>query len=85
MKELWKLSAREAVGLLKRKKVSPLELIECFRTKIGFFDERRSTFSGAPAHEERQRWRALPLPPRYWSVARAQPAAPRARQPPARQ
>ena len=28
MKELWRLPARQVVGLLKRRKVSPLELID---------------------------------------------------------
>ena len=34
MQDLWKLSATEVVGLLKRKKVSPRELIDAAAARI---------------------------------------------------
>ena len=44
MKELWKLSAMEAVGLLKRRKVSPLELIDAAEARIARTNPKINAF-----------------------------------------
>jgi amidase len=44
MKELWKLSATEVVGLLKKKKVSPLELIDAAEARIGATNPKINAF-----------------------------------------
>jgi len=44
VKELWKLSARQAVGLLKRKKVSPLELIDAAEARIAATNPKINAF-----------------------------------------
>ena len=44
MKDLWKLSARETVQLLKRRKVSPLELIDVAEARIAATNPRINAF-----------------------------------------
>ena len=44
VKDLWKMSAREAVGLLKRGKVSPLELIDVAQKRIEATNPKLNAF-----------------------------------------
>ena len=72
MKELWKLSARQAVGLLKRRKVSPLELIDAAQARIEATNPKINAFvtlcyDRARAHARRlmKKKPAGKLPPHY--------------------
>jgi len=71
MHELWKLSATEAVDLLKREKVSPLELVDAAAARIEATHPKINAFvtlclERARAHAERlSKERRADLPPHY--------------------
>ncbi len=72
MKDLWKLSARQAVALLKRRKVSPLELIDAAAARIEATNPKINAFvtlcyDRARAHAKRlmKKKPAGKLPPHY--------------------
>ena len=72
MKELWKLSARQAVGLLKRRKVSPLELIDAAAARIEATNPKINAFVTLCYERARENARRLmkkrpagKLPPHY--------------------
>ncbi|MBI3041949.1 MAG: amidase [Betaproteobacteria bacterium] len=72
MQELWKRSATEVVGLLKRRKVSPLELIDAAAARIGATNPKLNAFvtlcyDRARAHARRlmKKKPAGKLPPHF--------------------
>ena len=71
MQELWKLSATEAVALLKQKKVSPLELIDAAAARIEATNPNINAFVTLCYERAREHARRLgkrpagELPPHY--------------------
>jgi amidase len=72
MRELWKLSAREVVSLLRRRKVSPLELIDAAEARIAATNPKINAFvtlcfDRAREHAKRLMREKPPgeLPPHY--------------------
>jgi amidase len=61
--ELWRLSAREAVALLRRRDVSPIELIEAALARIAAVDPLVNAVPTLCAERARERASHLPEPP----------------------
>jgi amidase len=72
MSELWKLPARQVVGLLKRRKVSPLELIDAAEARIAATNPKINAFVTVCTDRAREHAKRLmkkkpsgKLPPHY--------------------